>query len=240
MYIINWAQVFGDTFVAWQMIISPLSLTPSATVQVTASNNHFTVQNSSVVFHVEETEANINGWDFHLWAGSGIKIDDLQGIGDRPIWVDAGWNIIEMTGWSGAGTNFTVEDGLAQTLNVIDNTTLQITGRPGSVIQTVFDTPENLQVRIEWGSPGQVVWYDSEFGAGWVNGVLTYSDIINPIAGSPLVITHNWWTTKVQVSVYDTTTGEEVTPTVVSRDNDNVRITMPTSDEIEIVIIWFN
>lgn len=239
MYIVNWVQVFWDAVISWQLIASPSAATPWATTQVNIANSFISFQNWSSSIQIDELFTSVTG-EFRVNSGSILNIQDLQWVGDRPIGVDAGWNIIEMTGWSGAGTNFIVEDGLAQTLNIVDNTTLQITGRPGSVIQTVFDTPENLQVRIEWGSPGQVVGYDSDFGAGWVNGILTYSDIITPIANSPLVINHNWWTTSVQVSVYDTATGEEVTPTVVSRDNDNVRITMPTSDEIEIVIIWFN
>lgn len=215
----------------------PSAVNPSATTRLNVTDSYIQLRNGSTSLQVDDWYTSVTN-EFRLNSWAILNFQDLQWIGDRPIWVDAGWNVIQITGW--AGTNFTIEDGLAQTLNVVDSTNVQITGRPGSVIQTVFDTPENLQVRIEWGAPGQVVGYDSDFGAGWVSGILTYSDTITPIANSPLVINHAWGTTKVQVSVYDTTTGEEVTPTVVSRDNDNVRITMPTSDEIEIVIIWFN
>lgn len=239
MYIVNWVQVFWDAVISWQLIVSTGAATPWATTQMNIANSFMSFQNWSTSIQIDEFFASVTGW-LRMNSGAILNIQDLQWVGDRPIWVDAGWNIIEITGWSWAGTNFVVEDGLAQTLNVLDNTVLQITGRPGSVVQTVFDTPENLQVRIEWGSPGQVVWYDSDFGAAWVNSMLTYSDVITPIANSPLVITHNWWTTKVQVSVYDTATGELVIPAVVSRDSNVVRITMSTAFEIEIVIIWFN
>lgn len=235
MYIINWSQTFGDAYIGGQLVVQPIG----SPVQMNVTNTYWNTTVWTAWIEVNASWANVD-WNLTVtWAdGWVLRIASLAGAWDRAIWVDSSGAIIELTG-GGGGTNFTVEDGLAQTLNVIDNTTLQITGRPGSVIQTVFDTPENLQVRIEWGSPGQVVWYDSDFGAGWVNGILTYSEIITPIANSPLVITHNWWTTSVQVSVYDTATGEEVVPETISRDSNAVRITMSVAFEIEIVIIWF-
>lgn len=222
----------------WQLIVAPTNTNPGATVQMNVGDTYAYITNDAVEFLVDTTEVSINWGGLTAKSWVAVKIDDLAWIGDRPIWVDASGQIIEITGWG--GSSFNITDDFAQTHTISSGDTLEVVGRPGnSVVKTYFSNPLKLEVRLEWGAPGQVVGYDSEFGAGWVSGMLTYSDTITPIAGSPLVITHNWWTTKVQVSVYDTTTGEEVTPTVVSRDNDNVRITMPTSDEIEIVIIWF-
>lgn len=228
--------MFWDAVILWQLIASPSAATPWATTQVNIANSFISFQNWSTFIQIYELFTSVTG-ELRLNSGSILNIQDLQWVGDRPIGVDAGWNIIEMTGWSGAGTNFTVEDGLAQTLNVIDNTTLQITGRPGSVIQTVFDTPENLQVRIEWGSPGQVVGYHSDFGAGWVSVPQAYSLIEAMTSGVPFVHTHGHGSDNIIVQVYDST-GNLVTPTINVTVTD-VTITASVTDTYRVSLILF-
>ena len=210
MYAINWINVFWDSAIQWELSVS------------TWVNN--------VWVQVEASGVSVNNAD--------LTISNLSWGGERPLAVDSNGTIIEATAAPG-GVNFSISDDFAQTNTIVDSTNLSIVGSPYTPVKTYFSSPTTLEVRLEWGSPGQVVGYDWDLGAGWVNGILTYSDIIIPIGGSPLVIPHNWWTTKVQVSVYDTATGEQVTPTTVSRDSNDVRVTMPVSNEIEIVIIWF-
>lgn len=212
MYAVNWLFAFWNSLIQWELFVNE------------------PINNRSM--NLSDTWLKLTNCD--------LTIDNLSWPGERPLAIDSSGTLIEATSTPG-GTNFDITDDFVTDTHISDGYTFRIGGRPGSnVLKTIWASPTELEIRLEWGSSGQVVGYDSQFGAGWVNGILTYSDVITPLANSPLVITHNWWTTKVQVSVYDTVTGEEVTPTVVSRDNDNVRITMPTSDEIEIVIIWFN
>ena len=236
MYIVNWVQIFWDGYVGWQLIVQPQS---GSDVQMNVTSAYMNVTNNLTTLSVDDWEVSVSGASFVATAGSTIRIADLAGAGDRPLWVDASGQIIEIPGGGGGGS-FNITDDSAQTNPVASGETLEVVGRPGnSVVKTYFSDPLKLEVRLEWGAPGQVIGYDGDFGAGWVSGMLTYSDTITPIANSPLVVTHNWWTTKVQVSVYNTTTGEQVTPNVVSRDTNNVYITMATADEIEYVILWF-
>lgn len=148
-------EFLGDVFFTNNAIFN--NQDPSATTALQIGSSNIIIFNDNLTVDFQTTKVRIAGW----W----LELADLSWTGTRPIGVDDFGNIVEVPG--AGGTNFTIEDGLSQTLNVTDSTTVQITGRPGSVVQTVFDTPNNLQVRIEWGSSGQVVWYDSDFWAAW-------------------------------------------------------------------------